>query len=172
MTIEFVQEQWTWWGPVISDKSGLLWVSGVTIPANAPPTVKRLEFPDWMPQKFFISFCRATHQGGGGPSATGGQFAIIKDPGCVYFKSSGPPNYQDGDHSRIHTLSSIWIGKENERNMCWNPPVFFDRTADSLRVQMGLAGTDMCNFQLGFLRPFLISSLASSNPRDPNASPG
>jgi hypothetical protein len=159
MSIEYVQEQMTWWGPTIQGATGqnYLWVSGVPIIETG--SLKKFIFPPWVPQKFFITFCRATHQGG----AIGGQFAIIKDTNRIFTNSSRPPVYQDGDHSRIHTLSSIWLGGsggERERNMNWDPPVFFDQAVDCLRVQLGIFGSDMANFQLGILRAAPVIEVA------------
>jgi hypothetical protein len=159
MTIKYVQEQMTWWGPAIQGGTGqsYLWVSGVPIIETG--SLKKFIFPPWVPQQFFITFCRATHQGG----ATGGQFAIIKDTNRIYFNSSRPPVYQDGDHSRIHTLSSVWLGGsggERERNMHWDPPVSFDQAVDCLRVQLGIFGSDMANFQLGILRAAPVIEVA------------
>lgn len=149
---QYVQEQMTWWGPTISGGTGqnYLWVSGVQI--NETGSLKKFVFPSWVPQQFYITFCRATHQGG----ATGGQFAIIKDTKRIYFNSSAPPVYQNGDHSRIHTLCSVWFGRaaeQPERDNWWDPPVFFDQNVDSLRVQLGIFGSDMANFQLGIMVP-------------------
>lgn len=149
-----VQEQWTWWGPTISGATGqnYLWNSG-PLPPSPPSWLKQIVFPSDWPRQFKISFVRAVHQGG----ATGGQFAILKDPGCVYFNTGHASGYyQDGDHTHIHTLASVWFNRANEppeRNIRWDPPVFFDQDVDCLRVQLGIFGTDMANFQLGILRP-------------------
>ena len=154
MTVPYIQKMLTWWSPTITippapPGNGFLWASGVLINPKVPSLLPFV-FPTWMPKQFYVTFCRTTHQA---VQQAGGQFAVIVDPGGAYFKSSKPPAYQDGDHSQIITLSSIRFqpGEPYERNMSWDPPVFFDQTVDVLRVQVGLFATDQAAFQIGFM---------------------